>query len=79
MAEQVQKHRMLINRFLDAQNSNLTELIIEHPFTQRRLNDVGAIQAISRPKNGISSSPRKQGRLAIEIANSPIHAVCAND
>lgn len=44
VSKQVQELSMFIDRFLDAQNSNLSQLVIEDPFRQCRLYYVRSIE-----------------------------------
>lgn len=45
VAEEMKESRVIVDRLLDAENTNLAQLVVQDPLAQRGLNDVGAIEA----------------------------------
>jgi hypothetical protein len=47
VAEEVEEVGVVFDRLLDAEDTNLAELVVEDPLAECRLNDVGSVEAAS--------------------------------
>lgn len=45
VAEQAQEGGVLLDRLFDAENPDLTELVVQNPLSEGRLDNVGAVEA----------------------------------
>lgn len=81
VAEQVQERRMLVDRFLDAQDADLPELVVQDPLAERRLDDVRPVEAVvpvpgsRRPSVQLPRGGAEKGGGK----HAPVHAVGPDD
>lgn len=69
---------MLIDTLLGAQDTEGTKLIVENPFAQGGLNDVGAIEAVFEFIPALPMSESAE-RTEEKQRDEPVHAVSSDD
>lgn len=62
---------MIVNRLLDAENTNLAQLVVQNPLAQGGLDDVGAVEACETSLAQIEAAQKE--------SCVPVHAVCSHD